>query len=131
MLWNFTLNRKFTFKSANNVPLAMLLVAGYYLVFTPLSTWWTAVLTEPDYGILMNEYIVLAGTMLINFVTEFLFDRFVEIGKSIDSAVKPDDAAAEAVDAAATAQPNANVEPNAGADKAEQVASTAADKAEY
>ena len=88
VLWNFTLNRKFTFKSANNVPIAMLKVAGYYLVFTPLSTWWTAVLTESAYGFMWNEYIVLAGTMLINFVTEFLFDRFVVFGKSIDSAVK-------------------------------------------
>ena len=83
VLWNFTLNRKFTFKSANNVPIAMLKVAGYYLVFTPLSTWWTAVLTESAYGFMWNEYIVLAGTMLINFVTEFLFDRFVVFGKAL------------------------------------------------
>ena len=84
VVWNFTLNRKFTFCSANNVPIAMLKVAGFYLVFTPLSTWWTAVLTgEP---ILLNEYLVLAGTMLVNFVTEYLFDRFVVFGKSIDTA---------------------------------------------
>ncbi|MBQ8869620.1 MAG: GtrA family protein [Oscillospiraceae bacterium] len=89
VLWNFTLNRKFTFCSANNVPIAMLKVAGFYLVFTPLSTWWTAVLTgEP---ILMNEYLVLAGTMLINFVTEYLFDRFVVFGKSIDTAKKTEE----------------------------------------
>ena len=84
VLWNFTLNRKFTFCSANNVPIAMLKVAGFYLVFTPLSTWWTAALTgEP---ILLNEYLVLAGTMLVNFVTEYLFDRFVVFRGSIDSA---------------------------------------------
>ncbi len=89
VLWNFTLNRKFTFCSANNVPIAMLKVAGFYLVFTPLSTWWTAVLTgEP---ILLNEYLVLAGTMLINFVTEYLFDRFVVFGKSIDTAKKTEE----------------------------------------
>ena len=41
VLWNFTLNRKFTFQSAANVPIAMLKVAAYYVVFTPLSTWWT------------------------------------------------------------------------------------------
>ncbi len=86
VLWNFTLNRKFTFCSANNVPIAMLKVAGFYLVFTPLSTWWTAVLTGTSVG--MNEYIVLALTMLINFVTEYLFQRFVVFGKSIDSAKK-------------------------------------------
>ncbi|MBE6753713.1 MAG: GtrA family protein [Ruminococcaceae bacterium] len=89
VLWNFTLNRKFTFKSANNVPIAMLKVALYYLVFTPLSTWWTAVFTEPSYGFMWNEYLVVAATMVINFVTEFLYDRFVVFGKSIDTAVKP------------------------------------------
>lgn len=84
VLWNFTLNRKFTFYSANNVPIAMLKVAGFYIVFTPLSTWWTAVLTGNKVG--LNEYIVLAITMLVNFVTEYLFDRFVVFGKSIDTA---------------------------------------------
>ena len=84
VLWNFTLNRKFTFKSANNIPIAMTKVACFYIVFTPLSTWWTAVLTEPP--VLWNEYLVLAITMLINFVTEYLFDRFVVFRKSIDTA---------------------------------------------
>ena len=86
VLWNFTLNRKFTFKSAANVPIAMLKVAGFYMVFTPLSTWWTAALTEPTYGIMWNEYLVLAITMLTNFVTEYLFDRFLVFGNSIDTA---------------------------------------------
>ena len=86
VLWNFTLNRKFTFKSAANVPIAMLKVAGFYLVFTPLSTWWTAALTEPAYGIMWNEYLVLAITMLTNFITEYLFDRFLVFGNSIDTA---------------------------------------------
>lgn len=83
VVWNFTLNRKFTFQSAANVPVAMLKVAGFYLVFTPLSTWWTKVLTE-DY--LWNAYVVQIGTMLINFVTEYLFQRFVVFGKSLDTA---------------------------------------------
>lgn len=82
VLWNFTLNRKFTFHSAANIPLAMLKVAGFYLVFTPLSTWWTAALT----GIGWNEYLVLALTMAVNFVTEYLFQRFVVFGKSLDTA---------------------------------------------
>lgn len=82
VLWNFTLNRKFTFHSAANIPLAMLKVAGFYLVFTPLSTWWTAALT----GIGWNEYLVLALTMVVNFVTEYLFQRFVVFGKSLDTA---------------------------------------------
>lgn len=83
VLWNFTLNRNITFRSASNIPIAMLKVAGYYLVFTPLSTWWTAYLTSDKIGI--NEYIVLAGTMIINFITEYLFQRFVVFGKSIDT----------------------------------------------
>lgn len=86
VLWNFTLNRKFTFYSANNVPIAMLKVAVFYVVFTPLSTWWTAVLTGAQVG--WNEYLVLVGTMLINFATEYLYDRFVVFGKSIDTAKK-------------------------------------------
>ncbi len=72
VLWNFTLNREFTFKSANNVPLAMLKVACFYLVFTPLSTWWGTALTNAGW----NEYIVLFGTMAVNLTTEFLYDRF-------------------------------------------------------
>ena len=83
VLWNFTLNRKFTFHSASNVSIAMLKVAGFYLVFTPLSTWWTAVLTGPNVG--WNEYLVLAMTMIINFITEYLFQRFVVFGKSLDT----------------------------------------------
>ena len=85
VLWNFTLNRKFTFHSANNVPVAMMKVALFYLIFTPLSTWWTAVLTGEGIG--RNEYVVLIGTMLVNFVTEYIYDRFIVFGKSIDTAV--------------------------------------------
>lgn len=73
MLYNFTVNRKFTFKSAKNVPLAMMQVIAYYLVFTPLSTWWGEALTRAGW----NEYIVLFGTMVINLVTEFSYYRFV------------------------------------------------------
>lgn len=87
VLWNFTLNRKFTFHSANNVPIAMMQVTLFYLVFTPLSTWWTAVLTGESMG--WNEYLVLVMTMIINFVTEYLYDRFIVFGKSIDTAKTP------------------------------------------
>lgn len=87
VVWNFTLNRKFTFHSANNVPLAMLKVAVYYVVFTPLSTWGEAALTE---GLLWNGYLVTAIMMITNFVTEYLYDRFVVFGKSIDTALKED-----------------------------------------
>lgn len=73
VLWNFTLNRRYTFKSAANVPIAMMKVAGFYLVFTPLSTWLGAVAE----GRGVNEYIVLILTMLSNFILEFLFCKFV------------------------------------------------------
>ena len=86
VLWNFTLNRKYTFCSANNVPIAMAKVALFYLVFTPLSTWWTAALTGEAVG--WNEYLVLALTMLVNFVTEYLYDRFIVFGESIDTREK-------------------------------------------
>ncbi|MBR6735347.1 MAG: GtrA family protein [Oscillospiraceae bacterium] len=84
VLWNFTLNRKYTFKAAGNVPRAMALVGIFYLIFTPISTWWTAVLTGE--GFMINEYIVLAATMIINFVGEYLYQRFVVYGKTVDTA---------------------------------------------
>ena len=85
VLWNFTLNRKFTFKSAANVPVAMLKVACYYAVFTPLST-----LLEHHLAANLgwNEYLVTGINMLLNFATECLYQRFVVFGKSIDSAKK-------------------------------------------
>lgn len=86
VLWNFTLNRRFTFHSAGNIPVAMLKVAIFYLIFTPLSTWWTAVLTGEEIG--LNAYFVLVITMLINFVTEYLYDRFFVFGKTIDTSKK-------------------------------------------
>ncbi|NLA72154.1 MAG: GtrA family protein [Clostridiaceae bacterium] len=81
VLWNFTLNRRFTFQSAGNIPKAMLLVALYYVVFTPASTLWGDALTGAGW----NEYIVLAGTMVINFVTEFLFQRFVVFKRTMNT----------------------------------------------
>ena len=74
VLWNFTFNRKFTFKSATNIPIAMLKVALYYAVFAPLSILWTWGLVD-KLGV--NEYIILAATMIINMVTEFLFQKYV------------------------------------------------------
>lgn len=73
VLWNFTLNRRYTFQSAANVPVAMAKVFGFYLVFTPLSTWLGQLAENAG----VNEYIVLALTMLSNFVLEFLFCKFV------------------------------------------------------
>ena len=96
VLWNFTLNRKFTFRSANNVAMAMSLVFLYYLVFTPASTVLGQWLTDgikwrgvQGAGLGWNEYLVTVINMLLNFVTEFLFQRFVVYGRSVDSTVKP------------------------------------------
>ncbi len=85
VLWNFTLNREFTFHSAANVPIAMLKVALYYAVFTPLSTILGNYLAE-DLG--WNEYLVTALNMIVNFVTEFLYQRFFVFGRSIDTKQK-------------------------------------------
>ena len=82
VLWNFTLNRKFTFQSANNVPLAMLQVFLYYCVFTPVTTIGGNFLTETLHW---NEYLVTVINMLLNFVTEYFFDRFVVFKNSIDT----------------------------------------------
>lgn len=73
ILWNFTLNRKYTFKSAANVPIAMAKVFGFYLVFTPLSTWLGALAEEAG----ANDFLILAVTMVANFLLEFLFCKFV------------------------------------------------------
>ncbi|MBO5786544.1 MAG: GtrA family protein [Clostridia bacterium] len=73
VLWNFTFNRRFTFKSAANVPVAMAKVLLFYAVFTPLSTWLGDLAVNSG----VNEYIVLAVTMICNLVLEFLFCKFV------------------------------------------------------
>lgn len=81
VIWNFTLNRKYTFRSANNVPIAMLKVAAFYAVFTPLSTLLEKFLT----GIGWNEYLVTGINMAINFVTEYLYDTYVVFKGTIDT----------------------------------------------
>ena len=89
VVWNFTFNRKFTFKSATNVPVAMLKVAAYYAVFTPLSLGWTYLFNNvlfPDNALVV--YVVQVLTMLINMGTEFLVQRFWVFGNSIDTANK-------------------------------------------
>ena len=82
VLYNFTINRKFTFHSAANIPVAMLKVFCYYLVFTPLSTLLEKYLTETCGW---NEYMVTLLNMLLNFITEFLFTRFAVYGRQVDN----------------------------------------------
>jgi putative flippase GtrA len=79
VLWNFTLNRKYTFKSAGNVPKAMLKVALYYVVFTPLSMFWTGALTTGIWGVEgmgIHAWVVEVPTLLINGITEYLYQKF-------------------------------------------------------
>lgn len=85
VLWNFTINRNYTFKSAANVPIAMLKVAVFYAVFTPLSGWLEHWYTM---GMGWNEYIATILNMLLNFITEFFYQRFFVFGKTIDTKEK-------------------------------------------
>jgi putative flippase GtrA len=81
ILWNFTLNRKYTFKSAANVPVAMAKVFGFYLVFTPVSTYLGSMAEKQG----CHDFLILAVTMLSNFVLEFLFCKFVVYRGSEDT----------------------------------------------
>ena len=85
VLWNFTLNRKYTFKSAANIPKAMFKVGIYYLIFTPLSTWWGDRLVDGHHW---PEFVVLLGTMVINFVTEFMYTKYIVYRNQINSAIE-------------------------------------------
>ena len=80
-LWNFTFNRRYTFRSAGNVPKAMALVAAYYCVFTPLSTLGGNFLANLGW----NEYLVTGLNMVVNFVTEFLYDKYVVFRGTVDT----------------------------------------------
>ena len=82
IIWCFTLNRNFTFKSANNIPIAMAKTLLFYAVFTPATTILGNFLVE---NLLWNEYLVTAMNMVLNFVLEFLYQRFFVFGKSIDT----------------------------------------------
>ena len=88
ILWNFTLNRRYTFKSAANVPVAMAKVFGFYLVFTPLSLWLGHLAVEGG----VNEYLTEGVTMVSNFVLEFLFCKFVVYRHQEDTLVKKNNA---------------------------------------
>ncbi len=82
VLWNFTLNREFTFKSANNVPVAMMKVACFYAVFTPVTTILGNYLAETKGW---NDILVTGLNMALNLVTEYLYDRYYVFRKTIDT----------------------------------------------
>ncbi len=81
VVYNFTLNRKFTFKSATNVPIAMLKVAFFYLVFTPTS----AFLGDLAEGANWNSYLIEILVMLSNLVLEFLYQKYFVFRNSINT----------------------------------------------
>lgn len=83
VLWNFTLNRRYTFRSANNVPVAMAKVFLFYLIFTPVSTIFGNWLAE---GLRWNEYLVTGINMLLNVTTEFLYQKHVVYRHNLDTA---------------------------------------------
>lgn len=94
VLWNFTFNRKFTFRSSNNVKISMLLVLAFYVVFTPASVFFGDWLESVGWDGLLVEALM----MVINFVLEFLYCTFVVYRNSIDSAVKSDEKGEEKVE---------------------------------
>lgn len=79
VIWNFTFNRKFTFKSSSNVPIAMCLVLLYYCAFTPISVFGGGALE----GIGWNGTLVTVIMMIFNFATEFVFDKYVTFNDSV------------------------------------------------
>jgi len=83
VIYNFTVNRRFTFKSVNNIPLAMIQLGIYYAIFTPLSTWWGDALV----GIGWHDYLVLGLTMVSNLATEFCVNRFIIYRNSMNTRV--------------------------------------------
>lgn len=85
VIWNFVINRRFTFKSTANVPVAMLKIFGYYLVFTPVSTWGGDYLAET---LGWNEYLVTILNLFFNLITEYTFQRLVVYGKNVDNREK-------------------------------------------
>ena len=84
VLWNFTFNRKFTFKSAANIPVAMLKVFAFYCVFTPVSTILGEMVAQ-RFTASYVEYIILAVTMATNMVSEFLYCRFFVYKNSMNT----------------------------------------------
>lgn len=84
ILWNFTLNRRYTFKSAANVPVAMAKVFCFYLVFTPVSTY----LGNKAETMGVNDFLVLIVTMLCNFILEFLYCKYIVYRGQEDTLVK-------------------------------------------
>lgn len=82
VVWNFTFNRKFTFKSAVNVPKAMLLAFLFYIPFTPATVFGGQALVNLGW----NSLLVEALTMVLNLVLEYFYSKYVTFRNNIDTA---------------------------------------------
>ena len=81
VIWNFTFNRRYTFRSDAPLVRSMLLVALFYVVFTPASAWWGTLLERAG----VHAWLIEAINLLANFVLEFLYQRFVVYRGRIDT----------------------------------------------
>ncbi len=88
VVWNFTLNREYTFKSTNNIPIAMLKVTIFYLIFTPVSTILGNYLAET---LGWNDILVTILNMICNFILEYLYDKYFVFRGSIDTKINKKD----------------------------------------
>lgn len=82
VLWNFTLNRRYTFRSSGSIPVTMSKIACFYAVFTPVSTIFGNYLAET---VGWNDILVTGLNMALNLVTEYFYDRFFVFGKTLDT----------------------------------------------
>ena len=101
VMWNFTFNRKFTFKAASNVPVAMLLAFLFYVPFYPFQIWYVAAVEQGLSSIGGWGYVIGLGTcMIINFVLEFLWQKFIVFRGKVDTndAAKKDENKEESTD---------------------------------
>ena len=122
ILWNFTFNRKFTFKAANNVPIAMTLAALFYVPFYPFQIWYIDTIEKALASIGFWGFVIgLVTCMIINGVLEFLWQRFVVFRKSVDTntAAKKQQAEAQAEEHAKEQPPAEESEPAVAAEKEE------------
>ena len=83
VIWNFTFNRKFTFKSASNVPISMTLALCFYVIFIPVSVFGGDALETSGW----NGTLVTILMMVINFILEFFWDKFIVFNDKIVASI--------------------------------------------
>ena len=80
VLWNFTFNRKYTFYGTNNVYKSMMLTLLFYVFFIPITTIGGDFLEKVHSW---NNFLIIAVTMLLNFVLEFIYTKYVVYYKNV------------------------------------------------